>query len=65
MEPKTIHPRRLARRMAKAQLDKAKVTGYNKERIGPDGRKMPSAFARNWRDLAQQAAGMAKRKGRK
>ena len=62
---KTIHPRRLARQMAKAQLDKSKVTGYNKENIGPDGRKMPSVFARNWRDLAQQAAGLIKPTKRK
>ncbi len=68
MEKKSIHPRKLARQMAKAQLDKAKVTGYNKERIGMDGKKMPSAFARNWRDLAQQAAGLIKpkkKRGRK
>lgn len=59
MEKKaSIHPRKLARQMARAQLDKAKVTGYNKERIGLDGKKMPSAFARNWRSLAQQAAGL-------
>lgn len=68
MEKVTIHPRKLARSMAKAQLDKSKVTGYNKENIGPDGRKMPSVFARNWRDLAQQAAGLIKprkKRGRK
>ena len=69
MEKKIIiKPRKLARQMAKAQLDKSKVTGYNKERIGPGGRKMPSVFARNWRDLAQQAAGMIKpkrKRGRK
>lgn len=64
----SIHPRKLARQMAKSQLDKAKITGYNKERIGPNGNKMPSAFARNWRDLAQQAAGLIKpmkKRGRK
>lgn len=65
MEKKIIiKPRKLARQMAKAQLDKSKVTGYNKERIGKDGRKMPSVFARNWRDLAQQASGMIKPKKR-
>ena len=69
MEKKvTLHPRKLARSMAKAQLDKNHVTGYNKERIGVDGKKMPSVFARNWRDLAQQAAGLIKsrkKRGRK
>ena len=69
MEKKvTLHPRKLARSMAKAQLDKSKVTGYNKERIGVDGKKMPSVFARNWRYLAQQAAGLIKprkKRGRK
>lgn len=62
MEKKTIHPRKLARQMAKSQLDKSKITGYNKEPIGPNGRKMRSLFARNWRDLAQQAAGLIKPK---
>ena len=55
MEKKTIHPRKLARQMAKSQLDKAKVTGYNKEPIGPTGRKTPSLFSRKWRELAVQA----------
>ena len=64
MEKKSIHPRKLARQMAKSQLDKQKVTGYNKERIGLDGRKQPSMFSRNWRDLAQQASGMIKPKKR-
>ena len=69
MEKKvTLHPRKLARSMAKAQLEQSSVTGYNRERIGPDGRKMPSVFARNWRDLARQAAGLIKpkkKRGRK
>ena len=56
MNKASIHPCKLARQMARAQLDKAGVTGYNKERIGMDGKKMPSAFARNWRTLARQAA---------
>ena len=64
----SIKPRKLARQMAKAQLDRSHVTGYNKERIGTNGKKMPSLFARNWRDIAQQAAGMIaprKKRGRK
>lgn len=63
MEKKaTLHPRKLARSMAKAQLEQSGVTGYNRERTEPDGRKMPSIFARNWRDLAQQTAGLVKPK---
>ena len=45
-----IHPRRLARQMARAQLDKAKVTGYNKEHH-PKAGKIPSVFARNWKKI--------------
>lgn len=56
MEKTHIHPRKLARQMAKAQLDRKKVTGYNKERIGIDGKRVPSVFARNWRKLAKEAA---------
>lgn len=66
MEKKvTFHPRKLARSMAKAQLDKSKVTGYNKERVGANGRKMPSLFARTWQNLAKQVAGMVKPKKRR
>lgn len=68
MEKVTFHPRKLARLMAKAQLDQSGVTGYNRERTWPDGRKMPSIFARNWRDLAKTAAlniGPRKKRGRK
>ena len=60
-----IHPRKLARQMAKSQLDKSKVTGYNKERIGFNGKKMPSVFARNWRELALKASGAVLPKRRK
>ena len=55
MEKTHIHPRRLARRMAKARLDREKITGYNREQIGPNGKKQPSVFARNWRSIAQDA----------
>ena len=64
MNGQTIHPRKLARSMARAQLDKAKVTGYNKELIGPNGRKMPSMFSINWKDLSVQAAGLKKAKSK-
>ena len=56
MEKKSIHPRRLARSMAKASLDEKKITGYNREQIGPNGKKQPSLFARNWRKLAEEAS---------
>lgn len=61
----TIHPRKLARSMARAQLDKAKVTGYNKQRLDMYGRKTPSMFSVNWQKLAQQAAGLIKPAKRK
>lgn len=68
MEKVTFHPRKLARSMAKAQLEKSGITGFNKERTGMSGKKMPSIFARNWRDLAKTAAlniGPRKKRGRK
>ena len=61
----TIHPRKLARQMARAQLDKAKVTGYNKQRLDMFGRKTPSVFSVNWQKLAKQAAGLIKSDKRK
>ena len=65
MEKVHMHPRKLARSMARACLNKSKVTGYNKERIGANGRKMPSLFARTWQNLAKQVAGMVKPKKRR
>ena len=47
-----MHPRKLARRVARAQLDKAGATGYNKRRPF-NGMVMPSYFQRNWRDIAR------------
>ena len=52
----TMHPRRLARQIARAELNKAGVTGYNKERRGPDGRKVGSVFSFKWREIAAKAA---------
>lgn len=49
-----IWPRRLARQMARARLDKMGATGYNKEPVVM-GRKMRSRFARSWQELAVQA----------
>lgn len=64
----SIKPRKLARQMAKAQLERSHITGYNKERIGVDGKKIPSLFARKWKELAIQAASIMpqkKKQGRK
>ena len=67
MEKVHIHPRKLARRVAKAQLDKGKVTGYNKQHVGMDGRRSPSAFARGWRKIVVDLRnpGSPVKKGRK
>lgn len=55
METKAkIWPRRLARQMARARLDKMGATGYNKEPIVM-GKKTRSRFARSWKELAVQA----------
>lgn len=55
METKAkIWPRKLARQMARAQLDKKGATGYNK---GPVimGTRASSHFARHWKELAVEA----------
>lgn len=63
---KTIHPRSLARKIAKAQLDKAGVTGYNKQNgVDLQGNKIPSKFARGWRKIAEQTAVQPLRKHKK
>lgn len=51
-----IHPKRLARSVARAKLEAAGVTGYNKQN-GVDlyGRKIPSAFSRNWKKIVTEA----------
>ena len=46
-----LHPRRLARKVAKAQYDKAGATGYNKPRI-LNGMLIPSRFSQDWRNVA-------------
>lgn len=56
-EKKSFHPRRLARAMAHASLDERKITGWNRETVGPTGKKQPSLFSRNWRDLAVKVSG--------
>ena len=58
----SIHPRRLARKMAKAQLDRRGATGYNDgERAGG------STFSRTWREFAVEASKFtrSKKKGAK
>lgn len=60
-----IHPRRLARQMAKHQLDRSHITGYNKERTGITGRKMPSTFASKWKEIVITAMKPRNRKGGK
>ena len=57
-----VFPRKLARQMARATLDKQKVTGYNKEKIGIDGKKQLSIFSQCWRELSAEAAGKPIRK---
>lgn len=59
----SIHPRRLARQMAKAQLDRSHITGYNKERTGIDGNKMPSTFASKWKEIVITAMKPRNKKG--
>lgn len=46
-----LHPRRLARKMAKAQYDKAGATGYNKSGVYK-GMPIPSRFSQDWRKIA-------------
>lgn len=52
-----MHPRRLARQVARAQLDKAGATGYNKKRVDCNlNAIIPSYFQRYWRDIARGMA---------
>ena len=61
----SIHPRRLARQVAKHQLDRSHVTGYNKERTGIGGNKMPSTFASKWKEIVITAMKPQNKKGAK
>ena len=61
---KSIHPRRLARKMAKADLDRHGVTGYNKPHILPNGNIGPSTFAQHWKKHAVEAS-KPRKKGKK
>lgn len=49
-----MHPRKLARQVARAQLDKTGATGYNKKRVDYNlNAIIPSYFQRHWRDIAR------------
>ena len=49
-----MHPRKLARQVARAQLEKAGATGYNKKRVDHNlNAIIPSYFQRHWRDIAR------------
>ena len=61
----SIHPRRLARQVAKHQLDRSHITGYNKERTGITGRKMSSPFASKWKEIVITAMKPRNKKGAK
>lgn len=60
-----IHPRRLARKMAKAQLDRRGATGYNKPSRLMNGKVGPSTFAQHWKAFAVEASKFTKSKGAK
>ena len=63
MKKTSIHPRRLARQIARAKLDSAGVTGYNqKPGRGLEGRAMPSPFARSWKKIVTEAVKARPRK---
>lgn len=49
-----MHPRKLARSMARSQLEKDGATGVNKQRY-VNGVKTPSYFSRVWRNYATKA----------
>lgn len=61
MDNPTFHPRKLARRMAKASLDANKATGYNKRRKHGNV-VVPSYFCRNWKNIAAGVAEKGKLK---
>ena len=60
----TMHPRRLARQMARAELNRAGVTGYNKDpRAGwPQGRQRVLGQVARDRRQSRRPAGQAPQK---
>lgn len=63
MEEKRIFPRRLARQVAKHQLDRSHITGYNKEHTGINGNKYPSTFSEKWKEIVITAMKPRNKKG--
>ena len=63
MNETKITPRRLARQVAKHQLDRSHITGYNKERTGIGGNKMPSTFSSKWKEIVITAMKPRNKKG--
>ena len=63
MNETKITPRRLARQVAKHQLDRSHITGYNKERTEIGGNKMPSTFASKWKEIVITAMKPRNKKG--
>ena len=58
----SIHPRRLARKMAKAQLDRRGATGYSKpSMVMNKGRVGPSHFSQHWKHFAIEASQFRKK----
>ena len=62
-EIKSIHPRKLARSMARSYLNELHVTGYNKERKSATWMIIPSLFSRKWKETAVEASKPRKKKG--
>ena len=65
MEEKRIFPCRLARQMAKHQLDRRGATGYNKPSRLMNGKVGPSTFAQHWKHFAIEAMQPRNKKGAK
>ena len=63
MNETKITPRCLARQVAKHQLDRSHITGYNKERTGITGSKMPSTFSQKWKEIVIMAMKPQNKKG--
>jgi len=59
-----VHPRHLARSVAKAQLKAARVTGFCRPQ-DIKGKKFPSIFSSIWRSTAAKAAAVRPKKNKK
>lgn len=58
----SVHPRSLARSMARAEFERQGVTGYNDKIPTAPGEKPVSRFSLSWRKMAAEAASAAPRK---